>query len=360
MKTMKRVLMTAVAGLGVCCGVRAADPVAAVDILALKQGIAQSSKLRAENIDRTTDNEFLDFSRGLVPQAGRWVFTIPKEDSPEKYRYVGLGPIPVLPLHRYALQIDATNLTPDLKNLATITFLQGETRTHFNSVVYQAQSDFGTPPDADRIVVWLGVSAWPNKLLPGPQVEFRSLKLADLGPLCGTPAAESAKSGENLLPVSDFEAEPVGALANHPYFYAGSGPMAKTSRNVMAEIVQLDSKCLHLVKGPDGYIYPFFKARPLNLNNCTLVFSCRMKGKGKIQPHIWWWQTGVKGTAWSYYGEGAYELTDTWQTVRVWRACVMDTDYSACAFAIQSPEADFYVDDLALTIIPAPNNQKRD
>ena len=342
--------------LGIAAGAEVPAPVGAspsIDLLALNQGIAQTSKLRAENIDRTTDNEFLEFSRAFEKKDGTLVFTIRAEDSPEKYRYVGLGPIPVQPLHRYSLQIDATNLTPELKNLATLTFLQGDKRTHFNSLTYQPQSDFGTPADADRVVVWLGVSNWPNKLAPGPKVEFRSLKLADLGPLCGTPAAESAKPGENLLPVSDFETEPLGAFTNHPYFYPGSGPAAKTSRSVTAEIVQSDSKGLHLVKGPDGYIYPYFKARPLNLNNCTLVFSCRIKGKGKIQPHIWWWQTGVKGTAWSYYGEAAYELTDSWQTVRIWRACVTDTDYAACAFAIQSPDADFYVDDLSLTIIPA-------
>ncbi|MBU4212900.1 MAG: hypothetical protein KKD33_09985, partial [Verrucomicrobia bacterium] len=323
-----------------------------VDLLTLNKGIAKSGKLRAENIDRSTDNEFLDYQRAFVKKDGRVIFTIPAEDSPEKYRYVGFGPLPVQPLHRYSLIMESANLATNFINLASITFLKGDTRTHFNGVQYKARSDFGTPPDADRIVVWLGVSAWPNKLTPGPKVEFKSLKVVDRGPLNGTPGL-AERPGENLLPVSDFENEPVGEFVNRNYFYPGNGTNVKSGKNIFAEIVADGSnKCLHIVKGKEGYIYPFLKTRTMNLNNCTLVFTCRMKGKGKIQPHIWWWLKGVKGTAWSYYGEGSYDLTGTWQTVRTWRSCVNDSDYAACALAIQSPEADFYVDDLSLTIIP--------
>jgi len=336
--------------LALATSIRAAEPnptgaePMAVDILASNRGIAKSSKLRAENIDPSTDNEFLDFSQAFVKKDGEWILTIPATDAPEKYRYVGFGPMAVEPLHRYSLVMESTNLATDFKNIARVTFLKGDTRTHFVSIGYAPSSEFGTPPDADRMVVWLGVSAWPNTVAPGPKVGFRSLKLADLGPMRGAPISGDAQPGENLLPVSDFESEPLGAFTNRAYFYAGHG--------VISEIVSGESKCLHLVKGAHDYVYPYFNSRKIDLNGCSLLFTCRIKGKGKVSPGIWWWLKGVKGTAWAYYHGDCYDLTDTWQTVRVWRACLAATDFATCDFNLEkSPEVDLYVDDLSLTII---------
>jgi hypothetical protein len=79
-------------------------------------------------------------------------------------------------------------------------------------------------------------------------------------------------------------------------------------------------------------------------------FTCRVKGKGTIRPMIWWM---TKLSSWNYYGAPSVVLTDDWQPVRMWRGCInADLDYAACSLAVQTLEADFYVTDLALRIVP--------
>ncbi len=320
-----------------------------IDLMTLNQGINKSGKLRPTNIDHSTDNEFLDFSRAFVKKDEKWIFTIPAEDSPAKYHYVGFGPFPVQPLHRYSLIMESANLSANFTNIVSITFLKGDTPIHFNCLGPKENNDFGTPPDADRVVLWFGVSALTDKLTPGPAVELKSLKVVERGPLNGIPGLTEARPGENLLPVSDFENESLGEFVNRKYFYPGNGIDAKKNKNVFAEIVSDGaSKCLHIVTGKGSYVYPYFVSRKANLNNCTLVLTCRVKGKGKVMPGIWWWLKGVK-SAWSYYHEFSYELTDTWQPVCIWRACVVDTDFAAVD--LFSSDSDYMVDDLSLIII---------
>lgn len=320
-----------------------------IDLMTLNQGIDKSSQLRPKNINPGTDNEFLDFSRAFVKKDGKWIFTIPAEDAPGKYHYVGFGPFPVQPQHRYSLIMESANLSANFANIISITFLKGDTPIHFNCLGPKENNDFGTPPDADRVVLWFGVSALTDKLTPGPAVELKSLKVVDRGLLNGTSDLTETRPGENLLPVSDFENEPSGEFVNRKYFYPGNGIDAKKNKNVFAEIVSDGSnKCLHIVSGKNCYIYPYFISRKANLNNSTLVFTCRVKGKGKVMPGIWWWLKGVK-SAWSYYHEVTYELTDTWQNVCIWRACMNDTDFAAVD--LFSSDSDYMVDDLSLVII---------
>ena len=334
----------------------------AVDILKLDQGIDKSSKMRPLNIDINTDGEFLDFQRAFAKKGGNLIFTVPAEDAPEKYRYAGLGPIPIQPLHRYTLFVESSNTSTNFTGINAVTILKGDAPAYFvildythNDFLACTAHEFQTPPEADRLVVWLGASAWPNQLAPGPKVEFKSLKIIDRGAVDGIANPGAASPKDNLLPVSDFESEALGAFTNRSCFYPGNGADAPKWKNVFAEIVVNDSKCLHITKGTNGYIYPHFKSRGVNLNNSTVLFTFRIKGKGQVSPGIWW-QPKEKGADFSYYHEGFYYLTDTWQTVRAWRACTNDTDFAACDFYINSPEAgteaDFYVDDLSLTIIP--------
>jgi hypothetical protein len=72
---------------------------------------------------------------------------------------------------------------------------------------------------------------------------------------------------------------------------------------------------------------------------------------------IWWW---LKHSNWSYYGGDSIELTEQWQTVTLWRGCITPgVDYAACSIAIETPEAEFWVDDMSLKILekPTPSHQ---
>jgi hypothetical protein len=322
----------------------------------LGRGINSPEPYHAENIDKTTMNEFLAYDRAFSPVGHLLQFAVPGEDPPTNYRYAGIGPFPIHAGHRYALAFQAARRiypTDQFTTMFLATYLHDGKSVRFDNLygtreaqinMPRIEQEFPVPPDADAMILWIGVSNSPNRLTAGPKVLFQSLQLLDRGPLNGT-AANQALRGQNLLPVSDFADQPLGPYApDRQVFYCGP-------RN-QGEIVQQDVKCLHIVRPVGGYLYPYFCSRPADLENCGVEFTCRVKGKGSFDPMIWWM---TKESSWNYYGGRSVVLTDAWQTVRLWRGCInADLDYAACSLAAQSPETDMYVTDLSLRIIPPP------
>ena len=64
---------------------------------------------------------------------------------------------------------------------------------------------------------------------------------------------------------------------------------------------------------------------------------------------IWW---RLRGESWSYHaGQQEVELTDQWQTLRIWVPCLNPAQVSAAgSVAITSQEADLYIEDVCLRV----------
>ncbi|HEY3415503.1 MAG TPA: hypothetical protein VGM23_01350 [Armatimonadota bacterium] len=326
-----------------------------INPLEIGRGINAPQPYHAENIDTTTMNEFIAFERAFSTSGDLRLFAIPKDDPPTNYRYTGVGPFPIKAMHRYALAMQAArHISPadPFTTLFCATYLQNGKSIRFDNLygsredqvnMPRVEQDFPTPPGADSMILWIGVSNSPNRLQAGSKLLFKSLQLIDRGAMKGTDASRPFQ-GVNLLPVSDFETLPLGPYApGNQIFYFAQGNQC--------EIAQAASKCLHIVHALKGYPFPYFSSQRANLDNCGVEFSFRIKGKGTIHPMIWWM---LKESGWSYYGGPNVALTDDWQSVHFWRGCVSpDADYVGCSFAVVSPEADFYVDDVDLRIVNA-------
>ena len=315
-----------------------------LDLFEEAKGINATVKYNADNIDTNTTREFLPFQRGFTRQGDEWVFGVPQEDPPATYRYMGIGPIPVKELHRYTLDTEEIHYKTNGVILYCLSFFNGDAKVLFATQERSRTHDFGVPPGVNNAVVWIGVTS-PNKVEPGPQVGFKALKLIDRGLLDGTDDIRPLL-GRNLLSVSNFEECVIGPYTNNADFRPGSG----ADRN-FAEIVKEETQCLHISKSTNGYKYPYFNTQKLDLNNCAVVFTCRLKGKGKVSPMIWW-HYPTKKNFWSHYAGQAVELGDTWQTVSLWHYCtVSNMDHAAVSIAVGSPQAEIYVDDMSLKII---------
>ncbi|MHB9025779.1 MAG: hypothetical protein ACYC7E_16695 [Armatimonadota bacterium] len=318
----------------------------------LGRGINSPQPYHAENIDTTTMNEFIAYDRAFSKVGDLLLFAVPKEDPPTNYRYTGIGPFPIKAAHRYALAFQATSHISPTDKFTTLfcaTYLQQGKSIRFDTfygfreghaAMPRIEQDFPVPPGADSMILWIGFSNSPNRLEAGPKIFFRSLQLIDRGPMNGAKANQALRN-TNLLPVTGFEDAPLGPYApGTKTFYPG---------NNTAEIVQVDSKCLHIVRALNGYPFPFFSSNPVNPEHCGVEFSYRIKGKGAVHPMIWWM---TRENGWSYYAGPDTKLTDDWQAIRFWRGCIQpDVVYVGCSFAVQSPEADFFVDDLDLRIV---------
>ncbi|MEI6425699.1 MAG: hypothetical protein WCP55_26025, partial [Lentisphaerota bacterium] len=78
-----------------------------IDVLGLKEGINSPAEYQSELRDPSTTAEFLSFDKAFVRENGFTTFVVPKSEG-SKFRYAGIGPFPILPLHRYSLSFRAT------------------------------------------------------------------------------------------------------------------------------------------------------------------------------------------------------------------------------------------------------------
>jgi len=318
------------------------------------RGIEKTDPFRSHNADPTTDSEFVPFSKGIVHEDGFTFFTVPRSEGRMNYRYVGLGPFDVKPMHRYAMRFRIAKCGFPFSPMFCATFLDKhdkdisfETLLHVDGGLDMTllEEDFGSPPGAAKMIVWVGASMLgKGTLRTGKTLAFSDFGIYDRGVMDGN-ADTRALRGKHLLSLASFQ-EREGGPFKHPDFYSGyKGRWLKT------EIVkQGDNKVLHIVKDEQGYQYPYFEMTHVPCDNTWLEFSFRIKGKGTIAPGIWW--KAPRGT-WRYWHGKAVELTDQWQTVSCRRGCTEATaiERGAVDIHVRSKEADIYVDDLSLKVI---------
>jgi len=333
----------------------AAEPAEGVDFLTFGQGMALPSEHPPANIDTTTTDEFIPYASALSREGMFSTFQIPPNSPAAKFKYAGIGPVAVKPLHRYFLRFSAIKCYPSAEAagelILSATYLKGGKQILFNNlysfrpqlnILPTVEVELCTPPGADAIVLWIGWVNHPSQILaPSPKVIFTELRLVPNGRLTGNPEA-AASLNENLLAVSDFEDLPLGPLAD---------PKGHRIFNIRTpEIVQADTRCLRITKSTAESPFPYFSTNPVSLLNCGVEFSCKVKGKGTVHPMLWWW---LKNGSWFHYADQQIvELTDEWQTIRIWLPCLNPAQvYAAGSVAINSQEADLYVDDVSLRII---------
>jgi hypothetical protein len=167
------------------------------------------------------------------------------------------------------------------------------------------------------------------------------LRLIPAGDLSGNSQA-AVHGNENVLSVFDFEEFPLGAVANPN----DVGIFSATEPT----IIQADTKCLRIVKRATDTPFPRFAKNVIPLLHCGVEFSCKVKGRGRVHPMLWW---GRSDDTWAYHAnQHEFELTDQWQEISIWRACLNpDQIHAAGSIAIVSKEADMCVDDVRLRIV---------
>jgi hypothetical protein len=204
------------------------------------------------------------------------------------------------------------------------------------------EKEFCVPPDVDGLILWIGWVCNPRqKVAATAKIIISVLCLIPVGELTGNPQA-TAQGHANLLAVFDFEKLPLGAVSN---------PKALGIFTVtQPTIIQADTQCLRIVKRATDSPFPRFATAAIQLQNCGVEFSCKVKGRGRVHPMVWW---GLPGDAWAYHAnQREFELTDQWQEISIWRACNNPNQiHAAGSVAIISNEADIDLDDISLRIV---------
>lgn len=335
----------------VCILAQAAGAGVEVDLLQTGKGVESPTEYQAGNCDKTTVNEFVPYSAAFTRQDQLTGFQIPPGAVPTKYKYAGIGPVKVQPLEIYRLRFSPIKegeggageelilSVTYLRNARPILFNHLYTHHLLPGIVPTLEVGLCAPPEADAMIVWIGWKG-AEPMPPARKFLLTELRLVPDGPLIGN-AAGNFFQNKNLLSVSDFDDLPLGPLAD---------PAARGIFNCKnPKISATGSPSLHIVKTAADSPFPYFSAQPVSLFNCGVEFSCKVKGKGRVHPMIWW---RLRGESWSYHaGQQEVELTDQWQTLRIWVPCLNPAQVSAAgSVAITSQEADLYIDDVCLRV----------
>ncbi len=308
------------------------------------------------NTDPSTNNEFLAYSRGIRQENGLWILEIPKEDPRTNYRYVGVGPFPIKALARYVLDFRVTTCAGTYSSLFCATWLHHGEPTRFDTILSfpnfdtrltRISQDFAAPPEADAMLLWIGISGQGKPVHSGPKLLMRDLAIREIGTMDGNSVLLKTKP-ETLLPVSDFETLEPGPFpsASHQGYFGHAGAMVTAS----VEVEPDGNHVLRLVKKADGYPFPHFRLPDLPFDNTWLRFSYRAKGSGSVAAGLWW----MRGERTWAYGAGHFvELSpDEWKTVTYVKPCVDASAFgAAAAMHIGKSEADFVIDDLMIDYV---------
>lgn len=322
---------------------------ASADSIDLAKGLTKARTSHLDGINQKTDNEFIPFMEGLRKNKdGLISFVIPAETAKKKviYAYTGLGPIPVKELTKYALKFK-TNLKYGFIAIFSVTFYHDEKPISFSKIYAQGSADsppmvesrsvFATPPGTNRIVLWIGVGTGGKRLLyPGVHMTFSEIALEECGKLF-----PSLDSNKNLLPVSGFEN--VKKIEDCAFF---AGP---PKNKPFAEITKKDKNILHIRYKKGNYPYPLFRINDGKYYGSLAKFTCRIRGKGRVTPTIWWYRKHVG----NYY-DGALPivLSSKWQKIEVFSYC-RDASvlYASCAMICRSEKVDMDIDKVSFTIV---------
>jgi hypothetical protein len=326
-------------------------------LLNLKKGLKKARTAHLDGINQLTDDEFIPVRQGLkTNRHGLITFNVPAETTKKKvtYAYIGLGPVPVKEMTKYALNLK-TNLKYGFIANFSATFYHGKKPLSFSKIYAQGSADsppmvesrsvFATPPGTDQMILWIGVGTGGKRLLyPGIHMTFAKIAIAATGKLVA-----HLNVAKNLLPIARFDKLKVGPVRfEECAFFAGPA-----KNRPLAKIVNKGNNVLQLKYKKGDYPYPLFKVAKGKYYGSLARFSCRVRGKGRVTPTIWWYRNHV-----GHYYDGAIPviLTRQWQQIEVFSYCRdASVVYASCAMICRSETVDMDIEKVSFKLIGTDN-----
>jgi hypothetical protein len=259
-----------------------------------------------DNCDIDSHNEFLPYKDIFTRNKELLIFNISPKNSNRQYCYAGLGKFSIQELMLYRLSFKLNKL--DGKNSVFI-YLSFWRNNKFIScqrmfIIAGANNapaamtgyfrDFATPPNADKVIIWVALSSNGNTFKAGPKLVFTEIEI--------TPEQQlSVKKNEENLASSNLTRE---------FINAGKG-----LNRLKVNIEDLsDGKTLQIIKNQEKQ-YPWFNIRmpEKNYYGKLVKLSFKAKGIGKFRPGIWWKKLNK---SYEYINGTSILLSDKWQTVK--------------------------------------------
>jgi hypothetical protein len=298
--------------------------------------------------------EFLPASQGIIKTKDGMFINIPKNKSGAGFRYIGLGPIKLIPGSKYILSCGLqTKYFHNLLILGTF-FKSGDLKhgkfVDLNNIASSAfvkmEKEFIVPPDTNRMILWLGVQpAKGRKLILGPVVFIKDLKITRQAPLVAQAELESVY-GKNLLQVEDFKDFSPGKVD-----FDSMQLVNRIKKPYKASIIETEKgiKALAVRYRKGYYPYVHFLGKKFEAFGNVLRFSCRIRGEGKISLSIWWHRKMI-GTY--YQHSKRITLNKQWQDISIVYACDEPlTDSAVASITCRDDKLDFEVSKVKLSIL---------
>jgi len=260
-----------------------------------------------DNCDINSRQEFLPYSKVIAASSKLLTFRIPQDKTNQKYCYTGFGPFSIKRLTVYRLSLRLNNLYGKNNVFLYVSFFKGKEFISSQRMFIIAGAknapaamtgyfrDFASPPDADKMILWIALSGGGKRLKTGLKLLLTDIKIIPVKRIKAiTKAINLIKTGSN-------------------YINSGRG------NNKLK--IDFTDKGMRITKSRQKQ-YPWFNIRIPDGNSYygkLVKFSCRVKGKGTIRPGIWWQKHNKK---FEYINSAPILLSDKWENIE----CILYCD----------------------------------
>jgi len=325
---------------------------AEINVLSTVKGIEQFIPGHPREINNKA--EFLPASKGIIKAEGGMFINIPKNKSGGGFRYIGLGPIKLIPGSKYSLSCGLqTKYSHNLLILATF-FKSGDLKqgrfVDLNNIASSSfvkmEKEFIVPPDTNRMILWLGVRpAKGRQLIIGPVAFIKDLKITRKAPLLAKAELDSLY-GKNLLKIENFNDLPLGKVDLEQIQLVN-----RLTKPYKVSIVETEKgiKALAVSFNKGDYPYVHFLGKKFEAFGNVLRFSCKIRGQGNISMGIWWRRKMI-GTY--YQHSKKITLNKGWQDISMLYACNEPlTDSAVASITCRDGKLNFELANVKLSIL---------
>ncbi len=162
-----------------------------------------------DNCDINSQQEFLPYKNIFMQNGKLLVFSIPKNNSNWQYCYTGLGPFAIKKLMLYRLSFRLNKLNGKNSAFLYLSFFKGEKFISCQRMFIIAANsapaamtgyfrDFATPPDADKMILWIALSSGSKNSKTGPKLLLTDVKITPLKQLLAVNNEINPASLQNL------------------------------------------------------------------------------------------------------------------------------------------------------------------
>ena len=276
---------------------------AQADIINLKKGLTKARTSHLDGINQKVNDEFISISKGLkVDRDGLIRFTVPAETAKKKvtYAYIGAGADPCKGNGKIRFKAQNQLEVRLYRNFFQQLFTAKETRYPFRRYMLRA---LRIPRQWWKAGVCLRLLREQMKWYYGLEREeaekdyireyiwtFSEISLEECAKLLPN------SKEKNLLPLSSFGKCKAGSVKSGDFaFFAGP-----SKNRPLAEIIKKEKNILNVKYRKGNYPYPLFRVPKGKYYGSLAKFTCRVRGRGRITPTIWWFRNHV-----GHYYDGA-------------------------------------------------------